>query len=743
METNITTINHLVQNEWSHIIKSENDNRLYKMLLLNNYMKVILISDPTTDKAAAALNVNIGSLTEPKNLPGLTHLLQHVLYLLKTENSPQQKFKEFVSQNNGVVTTETTENLSTYRFDIAVTKFKNALTSFAQLFINSVVFTPDMIKSELQEINVCNCVRKIDRWGILQLFKSTIDCDYQILNEESNNFEKVSSIPNIPEPISNNIVKYMQKFYDNYYSSHMMSLCILSNESLEQLQVWVASLFSQVKLNKFAKMKKGMSLIQCFPKCESVYKIYGIHTCFYTDYKILYIILPSEYLIHRQYVSFLTYLFEYGGKGSLMSVLRANGWGNDIDTGNLCDAKEFTFFNVAINLTDEGLEHIDDIMTLFFQYVKLLKESNGTEYRRIFNEYKEIKELKFRFKNRESPLEYVTIISRLLLDTKYENMTDILHQIPTYEQFWIQQILKDFLSQQHMRIYIIAEKFKNFAEFSENIGTFKYRKEKVPAKICAKWISNASAELNLPACNEFLPATVSMKSEGYKKSENPTVLWDTQLLRMWYKKDDIFKEPKTIIIFHFICPPVYVDSVSANLTHFFVRLVNNSLREHLYPAILVNSHWQLSATKYGILHEQFCKMQLEQLGKDQLINYSSIQLDNYLLPINEILEKNSHYNFENRFRLLYEKDSCIVGVMFYSVNSRSTELDVMLDFVQQVICKRLAILKSEEQLGCLSYSDIYRTNRIQRLKILAQGLKSQTVEDIKHQINLFMNSVVF
>lgn len=157
-------------------------------------------------------------------------MLQHVLYLLKTENSPQQKFKEFVSQNNGVVTIETTEDNSSYRFDIAVTKFKNALTSFAQLFINSVVFTQDMIKSELQDINVCNCANTgKDKWEVFQLFKSTIDCNYQIFNEKGTSFVKESNIPNIPEPITDNIVKYMQKFYDNYYSSHIMSLCILSN----------------------------------------------------------------------------------------------------------------------------------------------------------------------------------------------------------------------------------------------------------------------------------------------------------------------------------------------------------------------------------------------------------------------------------------------------------------------------------------------------------------------------------
>lgn len=63
METDTTTNdNHLLHREFSYIMKSENDDRLYKILVLNNHMKVLLISDPTTDKGAAALDVNIGNL---------------------------------------------------------------------------------------------------------------------------------------------------------------------------------------------------------------------------------------------------------------------------------------------------------------------------------------------------------------------------------------------------------------------------------------------------------------------------------------------------------------------------------------------------------------------------------------------------------------------------------------------------------------------------------------------------------
>lgn len=144
------------------------------------------------------------------------------------EDSPQQKFKEFVSQNNGTIAIETTDDHSNYHFDIAVTEFKNALTSFAELFINSV-FIQDVVKSELKQ-NDCTCENKEnDKQEVIQLFKSTIDCNYQILNKKSTSYVNVRSVPKIPEPILNNIGEYMQKFYDDYYSSHIMSLCVLSN----------------------------------------------------------------------------------------------------------------------------------------------------------------------------------------------------------------------------------------------------------------------------------------------------------------------------------------------------------------------------------------------------------------------------------------------------------------------------------------------------------------------------------
>lgn len=42
--------------------KSAEDKRVYRALELSNKMKVLLVSDPTTDRSAAALDVNVGEL---------------------------------------------------------------------------------------------------------------------------------------------------------------------------------------------------------------------------------------------------------------------------------------------------------------------------------------------------------------------------------------------------------------------------------------------------------------------------------------------------------------------------------------------------------------------------------------------------------------------------------------------------------------------------------------------------------
>lgn len=92
----------------NNIVKSQQDNRDYRGLQLANGLKVLLISDPATDKAAAAMTVDVGHMSDPDNLPGLAHFCEHMLFL-GTEKYPNENaYSTYLSENGG------TSNASTY-----------------------------------------------------------------------------------------------------------------------------------------------------------------------------------------------------------------------------------------------------------------------------------------------------------------------------------------------------------------------------------------------------------------------------------------------------------------------------------------------------------------------------------------------------------------------------------------------------------------------------------------------------
>jgi insulysin len=61
--------------------KPAQDNRSYRIIRLPNKLEAILICDSETDKASAALDVNVGSFCDPKDMPGLAHAVEHMLFM--------------------------------------------------------------------------------------------------------------------------------------------------------------------------------------------------------------------------------------------------------------------------------------------------------------------------------------------------------------------------------------------------------------------------------------------------------------------------------------------------------------------------------------------------------------------------------------------------------------------------------------------------------------------------------------
>ena len=64
--------------QFNNITKSSQDKREYRGMLLGNQLKCLLISDPLTDISAASLDVHVGYMLDPKELPGLAHFCEQL-----------------------------------------------------------------------------------------------------------------------------------------------------------------------------------------------------------------------------------------------------------------------------------------------------------------------------------------------------------------------------------------------------------------------------------------------------------------------------------------------------------------------------------------------------------------------------------------------------------------------------------------------------------------------------------------
>ena len=63
------------------VVTSPNDDRDYALVELANGLEVMLVSDPTVEKSAAALSVGLGAAADPDEYPGMAHYLEHMLFM--------------------------------------------------------------------------------------------------------------------------------------------------------------------------------------------------------------------------------------------------------------------------------------------------------------------------------------------------------------------------------------------------------------------------------------------------------------------------------------------------------------------------------------------------------------------------------------------------------------------------------------------------------------------------------------
>ncbi len=558
------------------VIKSDNDTRDYEWLTLENGLQALLVSDPKATKAAAALDVNVGAEADPQERQGLAHFLEHMLFLGTKKYPESGEYQEFISSHGGTHNAYTSFEHTNYFFDVNANHLRAALDRFAQFFV-APLFTANYVEREM------NAVESEYRSRLRDDSRRSLDVFQQIINPE-HPFAKLSvgNLQTLNGGGTEAARQQLLKFYRQHYSADNMRLVVIGREPVAELQKWVQDLFSAVPqrdtvavVNEPALFKPGS-----LPKMVSIKPEKDTR-----NLSVTFPIPTTQEHYKSKPLQYIGNIIGHEGEGSLLSYLKQKDWAEQLSAGTGFEDDSGATFNVVISLTDTGLEQQNEVLKLLFQTIARVRQEGIQDW--LFKEQSELLATQFRFQEKSQPINYASSLANSMHYYPAEDVLRAGYLMQDYKPELIADFL-GYLTPDNALITLMADG-KDFPERSPWYDT-PYAVAEVDDQQLKVWqAANANPAILIPEPNPFVPHNFAMPRIK-KPATTPEELTFGERTRMWWLQDSKFKVPKAQAYFNFHTPLANDSPQHAALSQLYVDLLQDSLNEFSYPAVLAGLH---------------------------------------------------------------------------------------------------------------------------------------------------------
>ncbi len=575
-------------------ITSPADRKDYCYIELDNRMKVLLVSDPTTDLSAAALDVYVGSGSDPDDWQGLAHFLEHMLFL-GTRKYPQvDEYQEFLKHHGGFGNAWTSFSHTNYHFSIGTDYLEAALDRFSQFFI-APTFDQTYVDRERSVVHSEYQARKKNEQRRLW------EARKQWLNPShpASRFS-VGSLDTLRDRDGISARDRLIEFYGQHYSANIMTLVVLGKEPIDQMERMVRRYFSAIPDKDIAPQK----FTQPYMNPELVGS--RLNSVPEEQQNSVSFVFPMPSTLNEydaRPLDYLANLLGHEGEGSLYAALKEAGWVEGLSAGRGYMDQVQGQFEINIRLTRQGLRQIDRIGESVFRAVALIRDAGIEKWR--FDEQGQLAQIDFRFVQERDPARVAqSLASRLHL---YQP-PDVLqgpYLFRAFDEARIRQLLAR-LNPGNVYINVVSQGLE-----TAHIGKYydvRYGIEKIPDEWSARW-NRALAppmpsvereiELSLPVANPYIPQRLELS--GF---ENPPPIPQSiptdSGIRLWYQPDDQFATPRANFYCSILSPAANDSADNAMRTELVVRLIASQLDKAVYPALLAGLDYDLYRHGKGI-----------------------------------------------------------------------------------------------------------------------------------------------
>ena len=220
------------------ILKPLNDKCNYDSFQLENKLNVFLIEDPDTDMSCATMMVKIGH--DHDTVLGIAHFLEHMLFNGTKKYPNENEYSSYINNNGGFNNAYTDHDHTCYFFTIQPECLEKSLDMFGQFFV-SPLLNPDSIDRESNAVD-SEHIKNIgnDSWRIQEITRYAVSKTNPLKNFGTGS-AKTLAIPDID--------KKVRHFFEKYYSSHLMTLFVVTKTNINKIKNTIYKIFSEIQYN--------------------------------------------------------------------------------------------------------------------------------------------------------------------------------------------------------------------------------------------------------------------------------------------------------------------------------------------------------------------------------------------------------------------------------------------------------------------------------------------------------------
>ncbi|PMR71032.1 insulinase family protein [Halomonas heilongjiangensis] len=561
-------------------LTSPHDAREYRALTLENGLTALLVSDPEADKAAASMNVGVGSAQDPADLAGLAHFLEHMLFL-GTDTFPEpDAYQGYISRHGGSHNAFTAPLDTNYFFDIEPEALPGALDRFSRFFV-APLFNADQLESER------NIVHSEYMARIRDDSRRENDVLNQLLNPENpttgfavGSRDTLASPPEGEPSLRERVID----FYARHYDANVMHLALIAPRPLDELEALVTERFAEIPDRGLSRpvIEAPLVTADSLPRRVEVQSV--------RDSRQLRFLFPvpdpiQEY--RHKPADLLAHLLGHEGDGSLLAVLREAGWADGLSAGVAPGDGQHALFSVGISLTPAGAERLDEIEATLFAAIDQIRDSGLEAWR--YDEQARLAEQQFRFQQHGSPLNGAMRLAMNLTRFPVEDVQYAPYRMDGFDRERTERYLDALRPDRLIRLYSAPDVEGD--RVSPWFETPWRELDDEPTE------ARPLAGLALPEPNPYIAEDVTLLEEQHDK---PSLVIDEPGVTLWHMSDATFDTPKVEWRFSLQHPQASATPRDAALARVLAGWLDDSLNEAFYPARLAGQHFEAYAHARGI-----------------------------------------------------------------------------------------------------------------------------------------------